>query len=385
MCIHYLNNLAPNFSTHEINAPFEHFADFFRVSVKMAKKKRQASRSENPNSKDDFSKQDQVDWYAGLHTNALHYYDREYKTRHASAVDLEWFDLSQLHREDLFATKKRRKRSANNDEPHSTSVKGSSAKEELFVPLYRFWLRRHLLWNKFDQGILMDTTGWYSVTPELIARQQVLQTKALLFKQSKKQAEDDSEKSVSFNLKGFLVWDGFVGVGGNAVAWCKECGLCLGSDINAERLAMAAHNVKNIYKMPNLELLQMDFRQVKHVFRKVDLVDLMFISPPWGGPSYNKATSSPINDNQDDEFDVEHRLQLGDGYNGASLYADILVLCSRVISFLPRKTSLPSYARVTHNNNFDYREDGDGEEWVLVESNWIDKSLKGITIYHGFE
>lgn len=33
----------------------------------------------------------------------------------------------------------------------------------------KYYLQRYSLFSKFDAGVQMDTTGWYSVTPESIA------------------------------------------------------------------------------------------------------------------------------------------------------------------------------------------------------------------------
>ena len=35
---------------------------------------------------------------------------------------------------------------------------------------FKYWLQRYSLWSRFDQGIEMDTEGWYSVTAEVVAR-----------------------------------------------------------------------------------------------------------------------------------------------------------------------------------------------------------------------
>ena len=38
--------------------------------------------------------------------------------------------------------------------------------------LVRYWLQRYSLWARYDEGILMDEEGWYSVTPEVVALHQ---------------------------------------------------------------------------------------------------------------------------------------------------------------------------------------------------------------------
>jgi len=36
--------------------------------------------------------------------------------------------------------------------------------------LKKYWFQRYRLFSKFDQGIWMDKEGWFSATPEKIAR-----------------------------------------------------------------------------------------------------------------------------------------------------------------------------------------------------------------------
>lgn len=36
--------------------------------------------------------------------------------------------------------------------------------------MVKYWLQRYSLFSRFDQGIRLDRTGWFSVTPEAIAR-----------------------------------------------------------------------------------------------------------------------------------------------------------------------------------------------------------------------
>ncbi len=36
--------------------------------------------------------------------------------------------------------------------------------------LTKYWVQRYALWSRYDEGVQMDDVGWYSVTPEDIAR-----------------------------------------------------------------------------------------------------------------------------------------------------------------------------------------------------------------------
>ncbi|XP_039009746.1 trimethylguanosine synthase-like isoform X1 [Hibiscus syriacus] len=63
----------------------------------------------------------------------------------------------------------------------------------------KYWCQRYLLFSRFDEGIKMDEEGWFSVTPELIARHH------------------------ASRCGSGIVVDSFTGVGGNAIQLSKRC------------------------------------------------------------------------------------------------------------------------------------------------------------------
>lgn len=42
--------------------------------------------------------------------------------------------------------------------------------DELPSSIRKYWWQRYLLFSRFDSGIKMDEEGWFSVTPELLAK-----------------------------------------------------------------------------------------------------------------------------------------------------------------------------------------------------------------------
>lgn len=36
--------------------------------------------------------------------------------------------------------------------------------------LWKYWMQRYTLFARFDDGVLLDEEGWFSVTPEAVAR-----------------------------------------------------------------------------------------------------------------------------------------------------------------------------------------------------------------------
>ncbi len=47
---------------------------------------------------------------------------------------------------------------------------GRWARGPLPRALWKYWLQRYTLFSRFDEGVLIDEEGWFSVTPEALAR-----------------------------------------------------------------------------------------------------------------------------------------------------------------------------------------------------------------------
>lgn len=73
----------------------------------------------------------------------------------------------------------------------------------------------------------------------------------------------------------------------------------LAVDINAERLALAQHNAGVYNVADRIEFVQGDFLRLAPQLRG----DVVFLSPPWGGPEYLSA----------DVFDIRTMME-PDGY-----------------------------------------------------------------------
>ncbi|KAK6012976.1 RNA cap guanine-N2 methyltransferase [Ostertagia ostertagi] len=106
--------------------------------------------------------------------------------------------------------------------------------------IIKYWYQRYRLFSKLDKGILMDREGWFSVTPERIA-------------------EHIADRMV--RRPNVLIVDAFAGVGGNSIQLAMKGALVIAIDLDPVRLKCARENAK---------------------------VDAVFLSPPWGGPSYLK-------------------------------------------------------------------------------------------------
>lgn len=91
--------------------------------------------------------------------------------------------------------------------------------------LEKYWDQRYRLMSKFDDGILLDTESWYSITPEEISRSI---TDEVVFR--KKLSGDGGGHTVS------LVLDCFSGCGGNTIPFLCHKIPVVSVDIDEQKL-----------------------------------------------------------------------------------------------------------------------------------------------------
>ena len=210
---------------------------------------------------------------------SLEYTDPSSNTKHVSKNPFEWFEVRQVvnHLTDPFTMlSSSTSRSESKQAARKKTTKAPQVNEEacpdLLMAQYKYWQQRFLLFSLYDQGIHIDPAGWYSVTPELVALHQVRQCEQFL-------------KRDKLTLGGLVVFDPFAGVGGNVIQFARVAGLTIGADISEERLEMARHNSVNVYGVLP-ELVLADF--TTNTFRRGFTPDVLFASPPWGGPAYSR-------------------------------------------------------------------------------------------------
>lgn len=116
--------------------------------------------------------------------------------------------------------------------------------------------QKYELFSKFDEGIMMDEESWFSVTHEVIANHIA------------KTCRNCS-----------IVMDGFAGAGGNVIAFAKYCKV-LAVDLDHSKLKILQNNAEIYGVFPNITLFHSNFLKASQK------VDVIFASPPWGGPSY---------------------------------------------------------------------------------------------------
>ncbi|GAX75555.1 hypothetical protein CEUSTIGMA_g2998.t1 [Chlamydomonas eustigma] len=216
----------------------------------------------------------------------------------------------------------------------------------------KYWLQRFSLFTKYEEGVQMDTEGWYSVTPEVLALHQAKMCKQY--------------------GNGYVVADAMAGCGGNVIQMANVFPEVMGIEISERRCNMAAHNAAVYQVQAKTHFLCCDFFQVAPEL----MVDAIFVSPPWGGPKYQYCET----------FDV-----LSSMLDGQRSIKELLDVCMDTVTrswavnrksedrkdgrgvvslFLPRNTDLLQLASVVP----------EGCLWT-VERNFVNGKLKGITLY----
>ncbi|XP_062337062.1 trimethylguanosine synthase [Osmerus eperlanus] len=200
--------------------------------------------------------------------------------------------------------------------------------------LAKYWAQRYRLFSRFDEGIKMDHEGWFSVTPEKIAEHIALRVQE------------------SFHCD--LIIDAFCGVGGNAIQFALTGKRVLAIDIDPVRLALARHNAQVYQVAERIDFLQGDFLQLAPRLRG----DVVFLSPPWGGPDYLTA----------DVFNIKTMMD-PDGFD---IFQLSKMISENIVYFLPRNADMDQIASLA----------GLGGK-VEVEQNFLNNKLKTITAYFG--
>ncbi|KAF8530982.1 RNA cap guanine-N2 methyltransferase-domain-containing protein [Gautieria morchelliformis] len=241
--------------------------------------------------------------------------------------------------------------------------------------LKKYFYQRERYFSLYDQGCLLDEEGWYSVTPEGIA------------------------DVIAEKCRCGTVLDAFCGVGGNAIAFARTCERVIAMDTSETRLRLARHNAVIYGVQDRIEFILGDY--VAFVNAYVSLpegsrrtIDVVFLSPPWGGMDY---TSSP---RTQESGKMDSRVSLTDGlsYNlerikplpGADLFHMTRRITPHIAYYLPRHINLqqvsdllsePSKAECSADGSQGQRIEGEGK--IEVQEAWMGNKLKAVTCYFG--
>lgn len=144
--------------------------------------------------------------------------------------------------------------------------------------LQNYWNIRRELFSKFDQGIQIDAEGLYSAAPE----------KVLL--------------KIARKFQGKTVIDAFCGAGASSIALAQYARKVFAIDLDARRLMFAKHNARVYGVLNKLEFINGDSLQIVPTLQ----AEVVFLDPPWGGPSY---IQKPVFGFQDFTVDIKNLLK----------------------------------------------------------------------------
>ena len=194
----------------------------------------------------------------------------------------------------------------------------------------RYWSRRYRLFSLFDLGVELDEESWYSVTPEVLAVHHAARMA---------------------RCGGRVVVDACCGVGGNTIHLARVFDLVIAVDTDERKLKMGETNAA-IYgvKKGRIRWVCADFLTMEFGER----VDAVFVSPPWGGPSYIDQASLALAD-----FPINVEL----------FWKKAKSLTANVALFLPRNVDMQSVRALG--------------EVADVESNYINDRCVAVTVYFG--
>ncbi|KAF0771905.1 Uncharacterized protein FWK35_00003162 [Aphis craccivora] len=124
------------------------------------------------------------------------------------------------------------------------------------IPI-KYWAMRHMLFSKFDSGIQLDLESFYSVCPEPLSYH------------------------IAKRCKNNVVLDPFCGAGGSIIQLAMICKKAV--DIDPNKIKMARHNAEIYGVADKIEFLVGDIFSIYPTLK----ADVVFMSPPWGGPAYS--------------------------------------------------------------------------------------------------
>ncbi|KAG8377601.1 hypothetical protein BUALT_Bualt08G0050000 [Buddleja alternifolia] len=228
--------------------------------------------------------------------------------------------------------KKKVRRTKSNRKLFISSEDLQGVSQEVLPSISKYWCQRYILFSRFDYGIRMDEEGWFSVTPELIAKHHAVRCGS-----------------------GAIV-DFFTGVGGNAIQFAQWSKHVTAIDIDPNKIDYARHNAAIYGVDDNIDFIKGDSFSLAPKLK----ANTVFMSPPWGGPDYSKVK----------KFDINTMLKPHDGqflFNVGKGIAPIIVM------FLPRNVDINQLAELSLSAT---------PPWSLeVERNFLNGRLKAVTAY----
>ncbi|GBG80694.1 hypothetical protein CBR_g31153 [Chara braunii] len=217
---------------------------------------------------------------------------------------------------------------------HRPARAGPSARAALPKAAWKYWTNRYSLFSLFDHGVLLDTEGWFSVTPEVVAAHHAKRC-----------------------TTGIVV-DAFAGVGGNAIQFAMTCSRVIAIDIDPAKIQLAQHNASVYGVEERIEFIVGDFLQLAPDLK----ADIVFMSPPWGGPSYSQVET----------YDLQTMLK---PLPLTSLFQAASKITNHLVFFLPRNADFSQLSDIACSQS--------PPVICEIEKNYLNAKLLAVTVYFG--
>jgi trimethylguanosine synthase len=211
-----------------------------------------------------------------------------------------------------------------------SSVKTSWSQEDVPPSLLKYYYNRYSLFSRFDEGIRIDTEGWYSVTPEKIA------------------------EWIAVRMPHSTIVDAFCGVGGNAIQFALHGKSVIAIDLDPVRLECAKNNAEVYGVGDKITFILGDFFQIASTIQ----ADAIFLSPPWGGPEYLGL----------DTFDLDNHMP----FSGTLLFETARKISENICYFLPRNIGVEKLSLLLRD-----------QQICEVERMWLNDREKCVNVYFG--
>lgn len=220
-------------------------------------------------------------------------------------------------------------------------------KSDLPKDLKKYWEDRYSLFTRFDEGIYLTPELWYSVTPEPVA---IFYAK--FFKHCLPELQN--------------VLDLFCGGGGNTIQFARFFKEVYALDYNTDNIKCTLHNAALYGVDQKVHPIEFDWGKVQSskgsrlLLYLNERVDVVFASPPWGGPSY---TSQKV-------YNLDDLMPL----NIEDLLRTCFEISNNVCLFLPRTSDLKQLSEVTRKL---------GKPKCKVLYTYHTGRLKGMSVFWG--
>eukprot|EP01133_Synstelium_polycarpum_P013872 gene13872-16362_t len=191
-------------------------------------------------------------------------------------------------------------------------------------PNERYYNQRFRLFSKFDQGIKLDK----------------------------------ADRCVCGS-----VLDAFCGAGGNTIQFAAKCQHVVSVDIDPVKIELAKHNAGIYGYADRIDFINADFMLFAKSVAGIGHIDAIFLSPPWGGPTYLERTTVGLSDMFPDGFEI---------------FEAALRISTNIAYFLPRNIDHMDLAKLTKMSK-----EAGGSDHCEVEENYLNGKLKTITVYFG--